>query len=125
METVLLWAQHVARRRMGFDLEIDDMAEVDRLHESGELEDYYAAQRHALQERYRAEGRAQVLSQQRDLLRQQAALKFDLGTATRLASILSGIEQAEEMARAGELIIACATGEELIERVGDVLAPSA
>ena len=37
-EVMLLWAQQVARRRIGLDLEIRDMAEMDRLHESGDLE---------------------------------------------------------------------------------------
>ena len=37
-ELMLLWAQRVSRRRLNLDLGIEDMAELDRLHESGELE---------------------------------------------------------------------------------------
>ena len=46
-----------------FDLGVDDMAEVDRLHESGELEAYFARRRRAYRERYRKEGLAQGLEQ--------------------------------------------------------------
>ena len=58
-EVMLLWAQQVARRRIGLDLEIRDMAEMDRLHESGDLEEYFAVRVRAWQDEYRAEGRAQ------------------------------------------------------------------
>ena len=37
-ELMLLWAQRVSQRRLNLDLGIEDMAEVDRLHESGDLE---------------------------------------------------------------------------------------
>ncbi|MYD98229.1 MAG: hypothetical protein F4X98_12720 [Gammaproteobacteria bacterium] len=47
LEIVLLWADRTAQRSMNFDLGADDMAVVDRLHESGELEDYFAARRRA------------------------------------------------------------------------------
>ena len=74
---MLLWAQQTAQRLIALNLEIDDMAELDRLHESGELEDYFAARRRAYQERYRVEGMAQGiergmergLSAEQDLLR--------------------------------------------------------
>ena len=77
LEIVLLWAQQTAQRLIALDLEIHDMAELDRLHESGELEDYFAARRRAYQERYRVEGMAQGiergmergLSAEQDLLR--------------------------------------------------------
>ena len=79
-EVMLLWAQQVARRRIGLDLEIRDMAEMERLHESGELEEYFAARLRAWQDAYRAEGRAQGIEQgiaeERDLLCRLAARKF-------------------------------------------------
>ena len=62
-EVMLLWAQQVARRRIGLDLEIRDMAEMDRLHESGDLEEYFAVRVRAWQDEYRAEGRAQGIGQ--------------------------------------------------------------
>ena len=123
LETVLGWVQHVAERDLGFDLGIDDMAEVDRLHESGELEEFFATRRRAYQDRYRAEGVArgieQGLAAERELLRRQAARKFGAGTAGRLAGLLAGVGDADQLAQAGDWIIDCATGEELIARFGN------
>ena len=120
LETVLAWVQHVAERDLGFDLGIDDMAEVDRLHESGELEEFFATRRRAYQDRYRAEGVTrgieQGLAAERELLRRQAARKFGAGTAGRLAGLLAGVGDADQLAQAGDWIIDCATGEELIAR---------
>ena len=95
------------------------MAEVDRLHESGELEGYFEARRRAYRERYRAEGIERGLAAERDLLRRQAARKFDRRTAERLAGLLAGIAGSDGLAPVGDLIIDCATGEELIARVRD------
>ena len=131
LEVVLLWARQTARQLMDFDLGIDDMAEVDRLHESGELEEYFAARRRAYQERYRAEGMARGiergieqgiergLSSERELLRRQAARKFDQDTAARLAGLMAEIGDADALARVGDWIIDCATGDELIARFGN------
>ena len=119
LETVLAWVQHVAERDLGFDLGIDDMAEVDRLHESGELEEFFATRRRAYQDRYRAEGIEQGLAAERELLRRQAARKFGAGTAGRLAGLLAGVGDADQLAQAGDWIIDCATGEELIARFGN------
>ena len=87
LEIVLLWADRTAQRSMNFDLGADDMAVVDRLHESGELEDYFAARRRAYQEQFRAEGVEQGiergLAAERNLLCRQAARKFDPRRAAR------------------------------------------
>ena len=135
LEVVLAWVQHVAKRNIGLDLGIDDMAEVDRLHESGELEAFFAARRRAIEDRYRAEGVArgieqgikqgiergieQGLATERELLSRLAARKFGAGTARRLAGLLAGIGDADHLAQAGDWIIDCATGEELIARFGN------
>ena len=119
LEIVLLWAQRTAQRLMNFDLGADDMAVVDRLHESGELEAYFAARRRAYQDQFRAEGIEQGLSAERDLLRRQAARKFDSRTAERLAELLADIASSEGLADVGDLVIDCATGEELIARLSD------
>ena len=122
LEIVLLWAQRTAQL-MNLNLGADDMAVVDRLHESGELEDYLAARGRAYQRKYRAEGIEQGIEQglaaERDLLRRQAARKFDPRTAERLADLLADIASSEGLAGVGDLIIDCATGEELIERLRD------
>ena len=139
LEVVLLWARQTARQLIDFDLGADDMAEVDRLHESGELEEYFAARRRAYQERYRAEGMARGiergieqgiergieqgiergLSSERELLRRQAARKFDQDTAARLTGLMAEIGDADALARVGDWIIDCATGDELIARFGN------
>ena len=127
LETVLAWVQHVAKRNIGLDLGIEDMAEVDRLHETGELEAFFAARRRAYEDRYRAEGVArgieqgieQGLATERELLRRLAARKFDAETAGRLAGLLAGVGDADHLAQAGDWIIDCTTGEELIARFGN------
>ena len=54
-----------------------------------------------------------------DLLRRLAARKFDAGTAERLAGLLARIDDPERLAEAGDWIIECASGDELIGRFGD------
>ena len=131
-EVMLLWAQQVARRRIGLDLEIRDMAEMDRLHESGDLEEYFAVRVRAWQDEYRAEGRAQGiergieqgLAAERALLRRQAARKFGADTAERLASLLAPIGDTRRLAEVGDWIIDCTTGDDLIARFGNGAEPS-
>ena len=104
------------------------MAEVDRLHESGELEVFFTERALAERDKYRAEGRAEGIEQgieqgiaaERDLLRRLAARKFDAGTAERLAGLLARIDDPERLAEAGDWIIESASGDELIARVGDI-----
>ena len=86
----------------------------------------------AEREKLRSEGRAEGIEQgiergieqgiaaERDLLRRQAARKFDAGTAERLAGLLSRIDDPEHLAETGDWIIECASGDELIARVGDI-----
>ena len=108
------------------------MAEVDRLHESGELEVFFTERALAEQDKYRAAGRAEGIEQgiergiergiaaERDLLRRLAARKFDAGTAERLAGLLARIDDPERLAETGDWIIECASGDEPISRVGDI-----
>ena len=81
----------------------------------------------AEREKLRAEGLERGLKQgiaaERDLLRRQATRKFDAGTAERLADLLSRIDHPEGLAAAGDWIIECAGGDELIARVGDIAGP--
>ena len=56
-ELMLLWAQRVSRRRLNLDLGIEDMAELDRLHESGDLEVFFTERALAEREKLRSEGR--------------------------------------------------------------------
>lgn len=120
---MLLWAQQVAQRQLNLDLGIEDMAEVDRLHESGELEVRFSERALAEQEKYRAEGRVEGMERgiaaERDLLLRLAARKFDAGTAERLSGLLVRIGDPEDLAEVGDRIIECASGDELIVRVGE------
>ena len=112
------------------------MAELDRSHESGETEAYFAARRRAHQEPYRAEGMVlgvergieqgiergieQGISAKRDLLCRQVVRKFGFHTASRLEGILADIHDPEGLAQAGELVVDRATAEELIGRLASM-----
>lgn len=125
LEVALRWAEQTAQRMIGFDLGVDDMAEVDRLDESGELEAYFAERRRAYQERYRKEGIEQGLEQgvargiaaERTLLQRQASRKFGAGTDARLVPLLADIGDTDTLATVGEWIIDCDTFEELVARL--------
>ena len=121
-EVMLRWAQHLAKHRSDdLDLGIGDMAEIDRMHESGELEGYFAERVRVWQDRYRAEGRAEGIEQgieqgiqrgierglerglaaERGLLCRQAARKFGAGTAERLAGLLAHVGDTGRLAQVG------------------------
>ena len=124
---MLRWARRVARRRLALDLEIDGMAQTERLDESGDLEAYYAARLRAWQDEYRAEGRAEGLEQgfeqglaaERELLCRQVARKFGADTAERLSDLLARVGDTRRLAEVGDWIIDCATGDDLIARFGN------
>ena len=126
-EVMFRWVQHLAKQRNGVDLGIEDMAEIDRMHESGETEAYFAARLRGWQEEYRAEGRAEGIEQglerglaaERALLCRLAARKFDTDTAERLADLLAPVGDTGRLAQVGEWIIDCETGEHLIARFGN------
>ena len=120
---MLRWARRVARRRLKPDLEIDDMAQTERLDESDDLETYYAARLRAWQDQYRAEGRAEGLDQgltaERELLCRQVARKFGAGTAERLSDLLARVGDTRRLAEVGDWITDCTTGDDLIARFGN------
>ena len=131
-EVMLRWTQHLASRRNRLDLVgAVDMAEIDRMHESGELEGYFAARLRAWQDEYRAEGRAEGIEQgieqgiergiaaERELLCRLAARKFGTGAGERLAGVLAQVGDTNRLAQVGDWIIDCATGESLIARFGN------
>ena len=134
-EVVFRWVQHLAKRRNRMDLGMEDMAEIDRMHESGETEAYFAARLRAWQDEYRAEGRAQGiergieqglergLAAERALLCRQAGRKFSADTAERLADLLATVDDTDRLAQVGEWIIDCDTGERLLARIGNGAGP--
>ena len=129
---MLRWARRVARRRLELDLEIDDMAQTERLDEPDDLEAYYAARLRAWQAEYRAEGRAEGIEQgfeqglaaERELLCRQVARKFGADTAERLADLLARVGYTRRLAEVGDWIIDCATGADLIAHFGNGAGPS-
>ena len=64
-----------------------------------------------------AEGREQARAAERARLCRQAALRFDAGTAERLAALIAGVDDAALLTMVGDWIVVCATGAELLERV--------
>ncbi len=56
---------------------------------------------------------------QRELLRRQAARKFDAAAAERLAAKLEGVEDADRLAQVGDWIIECETSDDLFARFED------
>ena len=54
---------------------------------------------------------------ERSLLRRLAARRFDAATAEALFGMLANVRDAERFAEVGELVIDCATGGELLDRV--------
>ena len=58
------------------------------------------------------------LADERELLRRQAARKFEAGTARRLARRLEVVTDSARLAEVGDWIIDCETGAELLERMG-------
>ena len=122
LEVVLAWAQHTARQTIGFDLGVDDMAQVDRLQESGDLEAYFAERRRAYEEKLRKEGLELGIAQgeargERKLLYRQASRKFGADAGERLTPLLEDIGSTDLLAAVGEWILDCETLEELLGRL--------
>lgn len=70
------------------------------------------------------EGREQGLAHERALLRRMAALRFGADTAERLEEVLAGVSDPERLAEAGEWLVRCETGDELLARVNPARAES-
>ena len=67
--------------------------------------------------RGRKQGIAQGRAEERALLRRQAERRFGTGTAARLAELLAGVEDAEDLIEVGGWIVDCRTGDELLDRL--------
>ena len=72
------------------------------------------SQRH----RSRSEGLREGLAHERELLRRMAAVRFGADTAERLSAMLDEIPDPDRLAEAGEWIVRCDSGSELLSRVG-------
>ena len=66
------------------------------------------------------EGRRQGMSEgmlnERALLRRQAARRFGAATGDALAALLANEEDVERLAEVGDLVVGCASAEELLRR---------
>ena len=121
---MLAWAAWQARRRLGLELEVEDMAEVDRLEDYGDVEAYFAARIQARREEHRAEGREEGRAEgriagQRESLRRHAAMKFDSETAARLGAVLEDVTEEEAFDGVLTALIECDTPCALLARAAE------
>ena len=64
-----------------------------------------------------SEGRRQGVSEgERVLLRRLTAGRFGVTTANALAALLANEEDVERLAKVGDLVVGCASAEELLRR---------
>ena len=66
----------------------------------------------------REEGLRLGIAHERGLLRRMAAARFGPATADRLARALAAEADPERLEVAGEAIVRCATGDELLREIG-------
>ena len=82
-----------------------------------EMETLMEARTREFEERAIARGIAQGRAEERALLRRLAERRFGAETAARIAELLAGIEDAEDLTEVGGWIVDCRTGDELLERI--------
>ena len=125
---ILAWAAWQARRRLGLELEVEDMMEADRLEDYGDVEAYYTARIQAWKEEHRAEGREAGREEgraegrvvgQRESIRRQAAMKFDTETAARLGAVLEGVTDQAAFDDMLAALLECGTPSELLARAAE------
>ena len=118
-ETILRWADWVVRQRIGLDMGVSDMAQVNALQGDGELSDYVEARRRAWMEGYREEGRQEGLQVSRQALVRQAARRFGQQTGQRLAKWLLDADDQARFDMVSDLILDCDNGDELLRGLDD------
>ena len=69
----------------------------------------------------RRQGVSEGVSHERTLLRRQAARRFGVATGDALAGLLANVEDVERLADVGDLVVDCASAEELLRRGRGVL----
>lgn len=117
-ETILRWADWVVRQRIGLDMGVSDMAQVNALQGDGEVEDYMEARRRAwmgdYHEERREEGRQEGREENRRLLARLAARRFGPHVGQRLAEVLADADNPARFEQIGDLILDSADGDELL-----------
>ena len=66
-------------------------------------------------------GVAEGMSHERALLRRQAAGRFGVATGVALAALMTNEEDVEQLAKVGDLVVKCASAEDLLHRGGALL----
>ena len=92
------------------DVNLEDMAMS--------LEERVAQWRKPYIEQGRAEGISLGMEHERRLLRRLAATRFDSATADRLAVVIGAESNPQRLEEVGEAIVRCATGGELLRKIG-------
>ena len=117
-ETILRWADWVVRQRIGLDMGVSDMAQVNALQGEGELTDYIEARRQAWMEEYREERREEVrqevLGSSRLLLSGLATRRFGSQVGQRLAEVVTDADDQARFEQICRLILHSADGDELL-----------
>ena len=100
---------------------IDDGAKEEDMENVRELADlepvvhsFWGAERLAARREGREEGRAEGREREQATLLRQARRKFGAETADRLASLLAGVSDSERVGEIADLIIDCASGDDLL-----------
>ena len=121
------WVREIAQRlvpggvRLGPEMTLEDvrMTLVERVSEwprQWVREGREQGRREGLEQGMR-DGLDRGRAEERELLRRQAAVRFGADTATRLSQELAGITDPEQLAEVGVWLVACDSGEELLDRL--------
>ena len=130
-EVMLAWAGWRARQA-GLRIEVEDMAQVNRMENPDDVEAFYATRAQVWEEERRAEGRVEGRVEgreagraegrvmgQRESLRRHAAMKFDAQTAARLEAVLEGVTDQEVFDGVLAALVECDTPSDLLARAAE------
>ena len=113
---MLLWAGWRVWQE-GLTIEVEDMAQVNRMENPDDVEAFYMTRAQIWEEERRAEGRAEGrIMGQRESLRRHAAMKFDAETATRLGAVLEDVTEEEAFDGVLAALLECDTPSDLLAR---------
>ena len=122
-EIMLEWAGWRARQA-GLRIEVEDMAEVNRMENPDDVEAFYRTRAQIWEEERRAEGRVEGhVVGQRESMRRHAAMKFDAETAARLGAVLEGVTEQEALDGVLAALIECDTPTDLLARAAEARMP--
>ena len=112
-ESFGMWVEGVLERRLGVRLpSLTRMMEESPMLE--ETLDEWAEEKFRLGQ---AEGMKWGIQRERALLIRQAQRRFGADVAEALSKLVGGVDDPDRLAEVGDLVVDCATGRELLERV--------